>query len=474
MANYLSPIGNGVSFIDANGNPLSGALLFTYTAGSSSKKTTYTTEAGVANTNPIVLDSSGRPPYPIWLIGGTSYKFVLAPSTDSDPPVSAIRTWDDIDGINDTSVSIDEWVSGPTPTYVSGTQFTLAGDQTSTFQVGRRVKCTVTAGTVYGRISVSSYVVLTTITVVLDSGALDSGLNAVSYGLASATNPSIDVLGVKRAANKEGDTFTGAVTFSAAPTVRIDDATTNAVTTAATLSHTSTGAPANNIGVGLNFEVETSADNNEVGAKIEAIATDTTAASEDFKLSFKTMVAGAAAAEAGYIAQGLVVGSSPTGGDLGAGYINVSGGVSVNNSPVPTTSPGSYTPGVTLVGGAGNTIPVYSSKTGYYQVIGNGSDGRIVFADIYLDGDGGNEGAGTGQLTISLPVAASASNASGYAAVGRIQNGANSYPLFGQIAASDSTISLAYLSSATTVTTATGAEQSSTTRNVKIKVWYRA
>lgn len=86
---------------------------------------------------------------------------------------------------------------------------------------------------------------------------------------------------------------------SEAPTFVISDAVTNAAVTAATLQHTTSGSPANGIGVRLAFEVETSASNNEIGALIEAVATDTTATSEDFDIVFKTMTAGAAATESG-------------------------------------------------------------------------------------------------------------------------------------------------------------------------------
>lgn len=68
----------------------------------------------------------------------------------------------------------------------------------------------------------------------------------------------------------------------------------------------------------------------------------------------------------------------------------------------------SYTPIVTLVGGAGNTVPVYLVNTGRWCRIGN-----RVFVDIFLGNDGGAEGAGTGNLTISLPVATGASNFAG-------------------------------------------------------------
>jgi hypothetical protein len=77
----LSPVGNGQQFFDNNGLPLSGGLLYTYQAGSSTLLTTYTTVNGtIANTNPIVLDSAGRPANEIWMQTGYSYKFILQTS----------------------------------------------------------------------------------------------------------------------------------------------------------------------------------------------------------------------------------------------------------------------------------------------------------------------------------------------------------------------------------------------------------
>lgn len=91
-----------LQFEDANGNPLSGGKLFTYLSGTTTKQSTFTTSTGgVANANPIVLNASGYTPSGVWLTAGISYKFVLAPSTDSDPPSSAIWSEDVINGIND-------------------------------------------------------------------------------------------------------------------------------------------------------------------------------------------------------------------------------------------------------------------------------------------------------------------------------------------------------------------------------------
>lgn len=197
MAQYLNAF-SGRQFIDANGNPYVGAKLFTYVAGSSTKVTTTKDSAGASNhTNPIILNARGEPAdgagasQAIWQAGGSSTKLVLAPASDSDPPLSSISTWDNLSGINDTTTTIDQWITGPTPTFVSATQFTLVGDQTTIFHVGRRIKATVTAGTFSGLITVSAYTSLTTITVVIDSGSLDSGLSIIAYGILTAVNPSV-------------------------------------------------------------------------------------------------------------------------------------------------------------------------------------------------------------------------------------------------------------------------------------------
>ena len=73
--------GVGGQFFDNNGAPLSGGLIYTYAAGTTTPQTTYTTSAGnIANANPIVLDSAGRVPNEIWLTSTLFYKFLLKTS----------------------------------------------------------------------------------------------------------------------------------------------------------------------------------------------------------------------------------------------------------------------------------------------------------------------------------------------------------------------------------------------------------
>jgi len=95
MAVNLSPIGNGQQFFDNNGQPLNGGLIYTYQAGSTTPLASYTNINGnVANTNPIVLDSSGRTPTDVWLTYGYFYKFVVKTSA-----AVTLGTYDNIYGI---------------------------------------------------------------------------------------------------------------------------------------------------------------------------------------------------------------------------------------------------------------------------------------------------------------------------------------------------------------------------------------
>jgi Pectate lyase superfamily protein/Right handed beta helix region len=64
---------------DNAGIPAAGALLFTYSAGSTTPKTTYSDSAGsVPNTNPVVLDSTGSA---VVRLGTGAYNFVLKDSS---------------------------------------------------------------------------------------------------------------------------------------------------------------------------------------------------------------------------------------------------------------------------------------------------------------------------------------------------------------------------------------------------------
>jgi hypothetical protein len=192
MALYLAPIINGQQ-VDVDGKPLNGGFIKVYLADSSTPATTYNDEDGLnQNTWPIVLNTLGvNAQGAIWLTGGAAYKFVV--ENAAGVVQRSGSQLDNISGINDTTVSIDQWiVYQSAPTYVSANSFTVGGDQTATFQPGRRVKTQNTGGLAYGTIISSSYgAPNTTVTVSNTSGALDAGLTQVSYGLISSTDSSI-------------------------------------------------------------------------------------------------------------------------------------------------------------------------------------------------------------------------------------------------------------------------------------------
>jgi len=86
-----------VQFFDSAGHLLTGGKLFTYAAGTTTKQNTFTDSGGLtANVNPVILDTRGEAN--VWLTPGQCYKYVLSPSTDTDPPTNAFWTVDGICG----------------------------------------------------------------------------------------------------------------------------------------------------------------------------------------------------------------------------------------------------------------------------------------------------------------------------------------------------------------------------------------
>ena len=100
MTVLLSPIGNSMTpFVDINGQPLAGGLLYTYQAGSTTSLVSYTNNSGsIPCANPIVLGTNGISPTEIWLSSSANYKFVLANSANS-----VLYTYDNISGIPSAS-----------------------------------------------------------------------------------------------------------------------------------------------------------------------------------------------------------------------------------------------------------------------------------------------------------------------------------------------------------------------------------
>lgn len=114
-------------FFDKDNLPLAFGKIYTYQAGTTTNKPTFTTEVGdVANSNPVILN--GEAYAPIYLNG--SYKIVVHDSNDnliwSEDPVS--------------SSGAEEWVNCEVATYLTATSFKSVGDTTKVYEEGRAIR----------------------------------------------------------------------------------------------------------------------------------------------------------------------------------------------------------------------------------------------------------------------------------------------------------------------------------------------
>jgi len=218
MSAVLSAIfGGGAQLFNTQGVILSGGKIYTYVAGTTTPAPTFTDSTQlVPNANPIILDSGGRTTSEIWIQNGVNYKFVV-----TDANGNAVGpTIDNIPGVNQSTTALSEWVGGPTPNYVSGTQFSVSGNYTTVYEPARRVQFQVTSGTYYGSVSGATYdgISATTVTIVPDSTSMDSTLSAVNYGFLNSTPSSIPVVSGITASYVQAQTgtaFTTAGTTSA-------------------------------------------------------------------------------------------------------------------------------------------------------------------------------------------------------------------------------------------------------------------
>lgn len=100
-AQTVSPfqgLGN-VQFFDNNGQLLTGGVLYSYQAGTTTQQATYTDATGTAlNPNPITFSSGARAN--IWLTAGNFYKFVLCAQNDgaSCSPADVLFSVDQVPG----------------------------------------------------------------------------------------------------------------------------------------------------------------------------------------------------------------------------------------------------------------------------------------------------------------------------------------------------------------------------------------
>lgn len=156
---------------DDNGSPVPGGLLYTYEAGSLVNRPTYLDDNGTENTNPVVMDDAGK----ATVILDGEYRLIFRSADDT-------VTIFDIDNVS--SQAISEWISSRDATFVSGTTFTVDGNQTDVFEVGRGVEVNNNPDLAYSIVSSRAYDGgLDLTTVVLASSVVTASVLSASVNL---------------------------------------------------------------------------------------------------------------------------------------------------------------------------------------------------------------------------------------------------------------------------------------------------
>ena len=144
MAYFQSPIAFQLQSFTNQGLILSGGLIYTYLAGTTTLQNTYTDSTGtVLNANPIVLDSSGRLTTSIWVTGGVSLKVIIKDSNNN-----TLATVDNISGINDITLALAApgTIGGTTPGAATFTTVTANTSVTSALGTFTSLSSTTVSG----------------------------------------------------------------------------------------------------------------------------------------------------------------------------------------------------------------------------------------------------------------------------------------------------------------------------------------
>jgi len=265
---YIAPsFGAGWQALDNLGNPLSGGLLYTYSAGTTTPYSTWTDSTlGTPNANPIILNSAGRPPNEIWF-DSSSYKFVLM-----DSAFNTLGTWDGLVGTAGPA--------GSTPV-ISGTSLTSQTIGTGSFTfvtqaniawvVGQWVTVsysTTPSNYFYGQITAYSGTSLTVnVTVIGGSGTYASWVISISGVRGATGSPGAGSGTVTSVAVATANGFAGSVaTSTTTPNITIS---CNSI---GILQGNGTAISAITVGSGLSFSGGTLTASSSAGGTVTSVS----------------------------------------------------------------------------------------------------------------------------------------------------------------------------------------------------------
>lgn len=206
------------AFYNSNGSPLSGGKIYTYSAGTTTPKDTYTDSTGsTPNSNPVVLDSAGRAV--IWLNG--AYKIVVKDSSDvvvwtTDNVTSGTTAGDMTAAIYDPAtvneqlvgLTATQTISNKTITNSAATLTSLNSGQLAGFRNPVLNGCfrVWQRGT---SVSASS----TSLTYTADRWAFLQSAGTVAATIAQQTNPATGVYSSVRVQRNNGNTNINTIAF---------------------------------------------------------------------------------------------------------------------------------------------------------------------------------------------------------------------------------------------------------------------